>query len=168
MSDLLRPIDTAPLLEIVDSVVAALEVSHSAGHPHRDVKPPNVIELENESGETRWVLADWGLTRRAPGATTARRTNTGQFLGTEGFAPPEAYRDAHNVGVPGDVYALGQLIAWAHGVDPVPNISAIVPGPWQQIVEVMTQQDASKRPQSMAEVRLLLRRFSRLDAEEET
>lgn len=156
MSDLVRPIEPTLLFRIIGSVVDALEASHSFGHPHRDVKPQNVIELDDGVGDARWVLADWGLTRRAPGMTTAEWTDTGQFLGSEGFAPPEAYRDAHNVGVPGDVYALGQLVAWAVGVDPVPNMSPTVTGPWQPIVEAMTQQEPSRRPQSMAEVRRLL------------
>jgi hypothetical protein len=156
MYDLARPIESTLLLRIVGSVAAALDAAHSVGHPHRDVKPQNVIELDDGVSEARWVLADWGLTRRAPGMTTAELTETGQLLGSAGFAPPEAYRDAHNVGVAGDVYALGQLIAWAIGVDPVPNVSPTVPGPWQQSVELMTQQEASQRPQSIGEVRQLL------------
>jgi hypothetical protein len=156
MYELVRPIEQTLLLRILDSVAEALNAAHAAGHPHRDVKPQNVIELADGAGEARWVLADWGLTRRAVGMTTTELTETGQLLGSAGFAPPEAYRDAHNVGVPGDVYALGQLIAWATGVDPVPNVSPTVSEPWQQIVERMTRQDASQRPQSMAEVRQLL------------
>ena len=156
MSELTRPVDTAQLFQILEGVMAALEASHSAGHPHRDVKPPNVIELEDEHGQSRWVLADWGLTRRAPGATTARHTNTGEFLGSEGFAPPEAYRNAHDVGIPGDIYALGQLVAWATGVDPVPNVSPTVQGLWQQIVELTTHQEPHRRLQSIAEVRQLI------------
>jgi hypothetical protein len=156
MSELQRPVEPALLRQIVSSVAAALDVAHSAGHPHRDVKPQNVIELDDGFGHARWVLADWGLTRRAPGATTAQWTETGQFLGSAGYAPPEAYRDAHNVGAPGDIYALGQLIAWATGVDPVPNVSPAVPDPWRHIVEVMTQQDAIRRPQSMVDIRQLL------------
>lgn len=156
MSDLTRPVETELLCLIVKSVAAALEVAHAAGHPHRDVKPQNIIELIDEHGECQWVLADWGLTRRAPGATTAEWTRTGQFLGSTGFAPPEAYQDAHNVGSPGDVYALGQVIAWATGVDPVPNVAPTVVAPWQQVVGPMTQQEARKRPQTMAEVQRLL------------
>jgi serine/threonine protein kinase len=156
MSELARPIEPSLLFGIVCSVVDALEVSHGFGHPHRDVKPQNVIEFDGGVGDARWVLADWGLTRRAPGMTTAEWTTTGQFLGSEGFAPPEAYRDAHNVGAPGDVYALGQLVAWAVGVDPLPNVSPTVMGPWRPIVDAMTQQEPSLRPQSMEEVRRLL------------
>ncbi|WP_437990667.1 protein kinase domain-containing protein [Sorangium sp. So ce145] len=156
MSELTRPVEPDLLCRIVKSVAAALEVAHAAGHPHRDVKPQNIIELDGAHGEGQWVLADWGLTRRAPGATTAEWTKTGQFLGSAGFAPPEAYQDAHNVGAPGDVYALGQVIAWATGVDPVPNVSPTVMAPWQQVVGPMTQQEARKRPQTMAEVQCLL------------
>ncbi len=156
MSELTRPVDTAQLFQILEGVMAALEASHSAGHPHRDVKPANVIELDDEHGEARWVLYDWGLTRRAAGATTARHTKTGEFLGSEGFAPPEAYRNAHDVGIPGDIYALGQLVAWATGVDPVPNVSSAVQGLWQQVVELTTQQEPDRRLQSIAEVRQLI------------
>jgi serine/threonine protein kinase len=165
MSEFTRPVEPNLLCRIVKSVAAALEVAHAAGHPHRDVKPQNIIELSGAHGEGQWVLADWGLTRRAPGATTAEWTKTGQFLGSAGFAPPEAYQDAHNVGAPGDVYALGQVIAWATGVDPVPNVSPTVMAPWQQVVGPMTQQEARKRPQTMAEVQCLLSTiFDRDDA----
>ena len=156
MADLGRPIEDTLLHRIVAAVLAALEFAHSAGHPHRDVKPQNVIELDDGLQGARWVLADWGLTRRAPGNTTAEWTETGQLLGSAGFAPPEAYLDAHNVGAPGDVYALGQLIAWALGVDPVPNMSPAVVGPWRPAVDLMTVQDARRRAQTVAEVRSLL------------
>lgn len=156
MAELERPIENTLLHRIVGAVLAALEFAHAAGHPHRDVKPQNVIELDDGSEGARWVLADWGLTRRAPGNTTAEWTETGQLLGSAGFAPPEAYVDAHKVGAPGDVYALGQLIAWALGVDPVPNMSPAVDGPWRSAVELMTVQDARRRAQTVAEVRSLL------------
>lgn len=156
MSELPRPLEPTLLLQIVGSVVAALGAAHSAGHPHRDVKPQNVIELGDGAGETRWVLADWGLTRRAPGTTTSSWTKTGEFLGSEGFAPPEAYRDARNVGALGDIYAVGQLISWATGVDPIPNVSPTVAEPWRQIVHLMTQQEPARRPQSMTAVQGLL------------
>ena len=156
MSELPRPLEPTLLLRIVGCVVAALDVAHAAGHPHRDVKPQNVIELDDGTGETRWVLADWGLTRRAPGTTTSNWTKTGEFLGSEGFAPPEAYHDARNVGAPGDIYAVGQLITWATGVEPIPNVSPTVAEPWRHIVNLMTQQDPNRRPQSMTEVQRLL------------
>lgn len=139
LSELSRPVAARDLCRLIGEVATGLEHAHMAGHPHRDLKPPNIIELSDENGLHRWVVADWGLTRRAPGETTAKLTQTGQFLGTLGYAPPEAYSDAHNVGPPGDVYALGQVIAWGLGVEPVPMTIPTVPEPWRQLVEPMTK-----------------------------
>ena len=156
MSQLTRPLPDDLICRIAESILGGLDAGHAQGHPHRDVKPQNVIELTAE-GQTRWVIADWGLTRRAVGETTAKLTQTGQFLGSEGFASPEAYIDAHNVGPTGDVYSLGQVIAWATGVDPSPFVSPVVREPWTELVAQLTKQPAGERPQSMAEVEQLLR-----------
>lgn len=156
MAEMSRPLEPALLCRIVRSVAAALECAHAAGHPHRDVKPHNVIELdEMNPGGARWVLADWGLTRRALGETTAPLTKSGA-LGTDGYAPPEAYTHAHQTGAAGDIYSLGQLIAWATGVDPVPNMPPLISQPWHLLVKEMTKLDQSERPQRISEVLLLL------------
>ena len=34
-----------------------------------------------------------------------------------GWVPPEAYQGAHNVGAVGNIYGLGQVIAWAPGAE---------------------------------------------------
>ena len=83
-------------------------------------------------------------------------TKTGQFLGSEGFAPPESYLDAHSVGTPGDIYSLGQLIAWATEIDPIPNVSPTAAPPWREAVCHMTQHETARRPQTMPEVLHLL------------
>jgi serine/threonine protein kinase len=156
MSELPRPLALDLICQIAKSVATALDVANAAGHPHRDVKPANIIELVGDDGKPRWVLADWGLTRRALGQTTAKVTNTGQFLGSEGFAPPESYLDPHHVGLPGDIYSLGQVIAWAAGVEPVPNISPTVGPPWVDLVAKLTHQQVGARPQTIADVQRLL------------
>jgi hypothetical protein len=157
MSDLARPLYFGVLLHIVDSVAAGLESAHAAGHPHRDVKPHNIIELADDDGQLRWVLADWGLTRRPLGETVTPLTRTGQVLGTEGFAPPEAYRAAHEYGEVGDVFALGQVIAWAAGATPIPNAASTAPEPWSAVVASMTRLQPTERIQTIAEVRSQLR-----------
>lgn len=156
LSKLERPLDDTVICEIVRSVSSALAVAHAAGHPHRDIKPENIIELSEGPEGLRWVLADWGLTRRPLGETTARMTQSGHLLGTAGFAPPEAYTDPHNVGPPGDIYSIGQLIAWATGGEPIPNISANAPAPWTQLVARLTEQDVRLRPQAIVDVQRLL------------
>jgi serine/threonine protein kinase len=160
MSGLTRPLELSALLQIVDSVAAALEVAHASGHPHRDLKPHNIVELVDDDGRVRWVLADWGLTRRPLGETVTPLTRTGQMLGTEGFAPPEAYRDAHEYGEAGDVFALGQVIAWGTGSTPVPNAEATASEPWNELVAAMTKLRPSERLQTVTEVRLRLRELA--------
>jgi hypothetical protein len=156
MAELTRPVPRELICVLLRSVASALEVAHAAGHPHRDVKPSNIIDLGDDRNAQRWVLADWGLTRRRLGETTAQLTKTGHALGTDGYAPPEAYRDAHNVGPSGDIYSLGQVIAWAIGVDPIPNVAPKVGDPWGPIVESMTRLNAAERLQSVGELRKAL------------
>jgi len=158
MSTLSRPVQTQLLRHIISEIAPALEFAHCAGNPHRDVKPQNIIELDDGSGAPRWVLADWGLTRRPLGKTTTPLTRTG-ILGTEGFAPPEAYRDGHLVGEPGDAYSLGQVIAWATGIDPIPNVAPQVAEPWARLTEPMTRLEPQRRIQ-LSEVRVLLTTIS--------
>lgn len=157
MSDIGRPVPPRLLCAILRAIASALGHAHTAGYPHRDVKPQNIIELSDGNGGSRWVLADWGLTRRALGETTTGLTKSGG-LGTEGYAPPESYQDAHEVGPAGDIYSLGQVIAWATGVDPIPNISPRVAAPWSELTEPMTRQIPEERPQGVSEVLDLLDR----------
>lgn len=150
-----RPLAVDIFSIVLRSVIDALRFAHDAGHPHRDLKPQNIIELR-EGDTNRWVLADWGLTRRPLGQTTSPLTRSGQLLGTEGFAPPEAYYNAHYIGPAGDIYSLGQLIAWATGVDPIPNVSPVVSAPWTEVVKRMTRHQAEERPQTISELQQLL------------
>ena len=163
MLSLERPIERRVLCQIIDSIAAALEFAHAAGHPHRDVKPHNIIELADDQGKPRWVLADWGLTRHPLGETTSELTKTGHPLGTDGYAPPEAYQDPHKFGELGDIYGLGQVIAWATGVAPVPNVVPNVAEPWRRLVEPMTRLEPQKRIQTIAEVRSVLQTICNVD-----
>lgn len=156
MADLSRPLPKEVLGHILRAVVTALAAAHEERQPHRDVKPGNVIELLDESGRPRWVLGDWGLTRRPLGETTTPLTKTEHTLGTDGFAPPEAYQQAHLVDAVGDIYSLGQLIAWSTGADLVPNVPAVAAEPWTLIVKRMNQLAPEERVQTIGKVRELL------------
>jgi hypothetical protein len=155
MASLTLPLHSHLLMTVLKDITEALRVAHDAECPHRDIKPDNIIELANGSG-TRWVLADWGLTRRPLGQTTSPLTRSGHVLGTEGFAAPEAYFDSHAVGPPADIYSIGQVIAWATGVTPVPNVSPVVDAPWRDIVARATRQEQTERPQTILDLQKLL------------
>lgn len=133
-----------PLRALLEAVCSVLAVAHREGWVHRDIKPENILRLEG-----RWVLADWGIVRRPPGKTTdPQRTRVGVFMGSERFAAPELYDNAHAVNASTDLYSLGQLIGWAvTGELPQPNV-ALIPksGPWRGVVRQATQRNPGRRP----------------------
>ncbi|MGP3637512.1 protein kinase domain-containing protein [Streptomyces sp. 24-1644] len=143
--------DPTTLRALVDSLCSVLSAAHDAhdqgashGWVHRDIKPANVLRLDG-----RWVLADWGLTRRPAGQTThPQRTRAGASMGSEGFAAPELSIDAHSAGPTADIYSLGQLIGWAvTGRAPQQNIPLIPEsGPWRAVVRAATRTDPGRRP----------------------
>lgn len=150
-------LDDADLARVIDEAAQGLDAAHSLGLVHRDVTPKNILAM-NESGGYRWVVADWGLVRRPLGETTKARTGMKQAFGTDGFAAPELWDDAHNnASVLTDIYSLGRVAAWAvTGRWPKPNVSLEPEGPWRQLVRSATHNDPLRRPQSMLEFRNLL------------
>jgi len=79
------------------------------------------------------------------------------MLGTEGFAPPEAYDDSHAAGFSWDAYSLGRLVAWATtGSVPAPLREMTAPEPWRRFVRVLTSYEPRERPQDLSRVLELL------------
>jgi hypothetical protein len=140
----------ALLVRVLRAAIDGLAAAHELGLVHRDVSPRNILRVDDV-----WVVADWGVVRRPRGLTTMVRTQ-GE-LGTNGFAAPELFRDAHGAGPPADVYALGRIAAWAVVHEwPEQNVPLLPEGPWRQFVRRATEHVEARRPQSMAELSALL------------
>ncbi|MFE2561613.1 serine/threonine protein kinase [Streptomyces sp. NPDC059352] len=143
------------LRPLVDALTSVLAQAHQLDWIHRDIKPPNILRLNGQ-----WVLADWGTVRRPAGQTTkVGRTTAG--IGTEGFSAPELFTNPELRPQPSsDIYSVGRVIAWAlTGNLPMPNKELLpVPGPWRNIVRAATQEDPSRRPQSISELTDLIER----------
>jgi serine/threonine protein kinase len=99
----LAPLAPERAARIAAQIAAALDAVHSRGLVHRDVKPANVLVGAGDHA----YLTDFGLAKRisaCPGLT-----ETGRWLGTVDYAPPEQIR-----GLPtderSDVYALGATL----------------------------------------------------------
>jgi serine/threonine protein kinase len=90
-------------VQIGVDVARALGAAHERGIVHRDLKPGNV--LLGPDGRAR--LADFGLARPLDARTL---TETGEFLGTIGYAAPEQLEGAKEAGPSADLYALGALL----------------------------------------------------------
>lgn len=82
----------AECVELFHSLGLALAHLHGAGLVHRDIKPANIIYV---GGTVKF--ADIGLVSAAD--------ETGSFVGTEGFIPPEGSGTAA-----ADIYSLGKVL----------------------------------------------------------
>ncbi|MFD4338008.1 PQQ-binding-like beta-propeller repeat protein [Streptomyces anulatus] len=88
----------------------ALEVIHRASVVHRDLKPSNVLLAA--SGPR---VIDFGI---SVAVDDTKLTTTGAAVGSPGYLPPEQLV-GREVGPPGDVFALGALLAYvATGTGP--------------------------------------------------
>jgi len=88
-------------VNIALDLASALAFAHRERIVHRDVKPANVLH----AGEQRWKLADFGIARMPD----SDLTQVGIFMGTPGYAPPEAIRDGRYT-AQADVFAWGALL----------------------------------------------------------
>lgn len=97
-------------IELVRKVADALGAVHARGIVHRDVKPSNILLIENDPGRPR--LLDFGIARPVAEAMVAPEplTEVGMVVGTLGYLAPEQARGARDVGPAADVFALGVLL----------------------------------------------------------
>jgi tRNA A-37 threonylcarbamoyl transferase component Bud32 len=129
---------------VARQVADALGYAHQAGLVHRDVKPANILLIEDEWGGLRVKVTDFGIAK-AGQETGADLTRTGMVLGTPKYLSPEQIRGAEP-DPRADVYSLGVVLyemlvgsppyvgesdmatALAHLGDKVPKPSASVRG----------------------------------------
>ncbi len=126
----------------------------------RDVKPMNIMCTRRG----RLYLIDFGIARRF---TPGKAKDTGP-LGSPGFAAPEQYGRTQTTAQT-DIYGLGATLQMLlTGNDPSEGLGAASSAPrhrsakkLQQLLDQMLERDASKRPQSMEEVKQRLQRIKR-------
>ncbi|MPZ72554.1 MAG: protein kinase [Nitriliruptorales bacterium] len=127
-------------VRVTDAVLAALEAAHRGGMVHRDVKPGNIMLLDDGGVK----LADFGIAKSVQEAT-AGLTSTGQIIGTAKYLSPEQV-EGHPATPASDVYATGVVlyemlagdppftgdsaiaIALAHTREAVPDLRRVAPG----------------------------------------
>ncbi len=108
LKDLLKsgnalPIDVA--LEIVAQAAEGLAFAHSREIIHRDVKPSNIMLLENEEGMVA-KITDFGIARM-PASTV--KTMTGMVMGSPRYMSPEQVV-GRNLSARSDIFSLGVVL----------------------------------------------------------
>ena len=101
-----RPLPVPESIDIALQVLDALEYTHTLPEGaliHRDIKPSNI--LIKADGSVR--LTDFGI---ALATREARKTLTGQVLGTSLYMSPEQIKAPSQVGCQTDIYSFGCVL----------------------------------------------------------
>ncbi len=173
----LQPQET---LEIAAQVCAVLQVAHTRGFIHRDIKPQNIMLVSNgaTAGSLQIKLTDFGIVRVAEDAGL---TNSGIVLGTADYLSPEQAR-GEKLTASSDLYSLGVVmfemltgrppfvgptavsIAMQHASTYPPSLrqfNANVPPSLEQIVNRVLEKEPEDRFLSASQMQQALRQCAR-------
>jgi len=165
------------IARIADQVLAALSVAHANGIVHRDLKPQNIFLAQDDSGDERVKLLDFGVSKVRDSKSFV--TTDARLLGTPAYMSPEQSEGrAEDVGTHSDVWGMGAILyEMATGEVPfdADNLPAILykichstaapitkkradaPEPFIQLVDETLERDLSKRISDATVLRVRLR-----------
>jgi Tfp pilus assembly protein PilF len=164
--------------KLVVGILAGLEAAHSRGIVHCDLKPGNVM-LEPDNGEPRPVILDFGIAQCWNPVDTVRSILAGEWCaGTPAYMSPEVLEgkkatpasDIHSLGVMMFEMVTGRrpfegdtpmAIALRRMTREAPRARSYQPQldrRWDHAISRCLQRNPEDRPQTAAEVKLLLDR----------
>ena len=167
------PMPVPRAADLVSQAASGLGAAHAAGVVHRDVKPGNLMVVEDGAGGGTVKVLDFGIAAITAATQSRRITQTGQVIGTPLYMSPEQVR-GEQVGRAGDLYSLGAIlyelltgrppfrsdrplsVLRMHLVDVPPAASELrpeIPAPLSDLVASMLAKRAEDRPASAGEVR---------------
>lgn len=113
-----RMIEAGPLprdlaLTILAGVLAGIAHAHGRGVVHRDLKPPNIIVVDDH-GRPRPVILDFGIAKVLDDAelmaSGSSKTRVAARMGTPEYMSPEQIASSASVDARSDVWALGVIL----------------------------------------------------------
>ncbi len=182
-----------PVSEAVGYVIQACDAvaeAHAAGIVHRDLKPSNLFLAERPNGDRIVKVLDFGISKSilrgegTPEKTSLTAPNT--LLGSPQYMSPEQVRNAKDVDLRSDVWALGVILQeLVTGAPPfesasAPELYALIlsaaPSPLRNLApeapaglgDVVTRclvKEVEGRIGSVAELALALRPFAPAESE---
>nr|WP_062399333.1 serine/threonine-protein kinase [Pseudonocardia sp. AL041005-10] len=114
------PLEPRRAARIVRQAAHALDAAHAAGLVHRDVKPANLLVVEDRDDFT--ALTDFGIARAVGPDPDTALTETGATVGTLAYLAPERLAGRTPVDGRADVYSLTcVLVEMLTGRTPFPE-----------------------------------------------
>lgn len=137
------------LLQICDG----LELLHSTGIIHRDIKPNNIL-----TNLDTLILSDLGLGKFEDRDSTTL-TKPENIIGTSGYLPPEFYsiNGTKNATIQSDIYQLGKTIYCLFtNKNPAFIDKSLIPNGLYYIIRKCTNDSPTDRYQNISELRTAL------------
>ncbi|MBU6454314.1 MAG: protein kinase [Cyanobacteria bacterium REEB67] len=130
MLDYLRingPMPIEKALELFIEICSGLGYAHKKGIVHRDVKPPNIVLLDNPEANCKLKIVDFGIAKLSGVKDPQNQylTNVGEVCGSPYYMSPEQ-TEGKRIDARSDIYSLGcTLFEMLTGTPPFRGQSAV-------------------------------------------